>query len=184
MKKKEIFLFCPFILDGGLEKTIYSNYLSRKFNINLITNTQNFKKLDKLNNLINIINLNNRFLLNFRILNNLFCIIKLFSIRKSKLVIFSMQDHFFLCLLKFFKLNFKLIIRTQTAIINDKNTEEKKILKKNFFFRNFITFFYKYADLLITFSGQNKKYLKQKIKAKNVKVVYNFFPKFNGKKKN
>ena len=41
----------------------------------------------------------------------------------------------------------------------------------------------KYADLIITFSNQNKIYLEKNIKAKNVKVVHNYFPKFTGKKK-
>ena len=44
-EKKDIFLFCPFIHDGGLEKTlkIYSSFLSKKFNVFLITNTFNKK---------------------------------------------------------------------------------------------------------------------------------------------
>ena len=43
--------------------------------------------------------------------------------------------------------------------------------------------FYKYADLVITFSENNKKFLKNNLKVKNVEVIYNYFPKFSGKKK-
>ena len=52
------------------------------------------------------------------------------------------------------------------------------IIKKKFFLRNFITFFYRYTDLVITFSEQNKLFLKNKIKVKNVKVIYNYFPQY------
>ena len=176
---KKIYLFCPSIHDGGLEKTlsVYANFLSTNFQVNLITNTFNQKRLKTLRKNVKIINFKNKFFLNNRIINNLFCVFKTLMIKEDKLVIFSLHDHFFWCLLKFLKINFKLIIRTQTAIINEKNKIEEKNIKKNFFFRKFITLFYKYSDLIITFSKKNKSFLKNKIKAKNVKVIYNYFPK-------
>ena len=185
MKKKDIFLFCPFIHDGGLEKTlkIYSSFLSKKFNVFLVTNTFNKKRLNILDKKVQIINFKNKFFSKNRILNNIYCILKTLSTSKKKLLIFSLQDHFFWCILKFLKLDFKLILRTQTAIINLKNKSEEKFLKKKFFLRKIITFFYKYADLVITFSNQNKLYLEKKIKVKNVKVIYNYFPKFSGTKR-
>ncbi len=185
MKKKDIFLFCPFIHDGGLEKTlkIYSSFLSKKFNVFLVTNTFNQKRLNVLDKKVRIINFKNKFFSKSRILNNIYCIFKIISTTKKKLLIFSLQDHFFLCILKFLKFNFRLILRTQTAIINLKNKSEEKFLKKKFFLRKIITFFYKYADLVITFSNQNKLYLEKKIKVKNVKVIYNYFPRFSGAKK-
>jgi len=185
VKKKDIYLFCPFIHDGGLEKTlkIYSSFLSKKFNVFLITNTFNKKRLNILDNKVRIINFGNEFFSKSRILNNIYCIFKILSTTRKNLLIFSLQDHFFWCILKFLKLDFKLIIRTQTAIINLKNKSEEKFLKKKFFLRKMITFFYKYADLVITFSNQNKMYLEKKINVKNVKVIYNYFPRFSGTKK-
>ena len=182
---REIYLFCPYIHDGGLEKTlsIYANYLSKKFKVHLITNTFNQKRLKSFSKSVKIINFKNKIFLKNRIINNLFCIFKILSIRRKNLIIFSFHDHFFWCLLKFLRVKFKLIIRTQSAIINKKNKIEEKNLSRNFFFRNFITRFYKYSDLLITFSNQNKIFLKKKIQAKNVHVIYNYFPKYKAKKK-
>ena len=47
---KKIYLLCPSIQDGGLEKTlsIYANFLAKKFQVNLVTNTFNNKKLKTL----------------------------------------------------------------------------------------------------------------------------------------
>ena len=145
---KKIYLFCPSIHDGGLEKTlsIYANFLAKNFKVTLITNTFNNKRLKTINKSVKIINFKNKFFLKNRIANNLFCIFKTFMMNEKKLVIFSLHDHFFLCFLKFLNLQFKLIVRTQTAIINEKNKDEENSIKKKFFFRNFVTFFYKYSN--------------------------------------
>ena len=182
---KKIYLLCPSIQDGGLEKTlsIYANFLTKKFQVNLVTNTFNNKRLKTFHKNVKIINFKNKFFIKNRILNNLFCVIKTLMKKEKKLVIFSFHDHFFWCLLKFFKIKFKLIIRTQTAIINDKNKSEEKNIKQKFFLRSLITLFYRYTDLVITFSEQNKLFLKKKIKVKNVKVIYNYFPQYNAVKK-
>ncbi len=181
---KKIYLFCPSIQDGGLEKSlsVYANFLTKNFNVNLITNTFNSVRLKTFNKNVKIINFKNKFFLKNRVLNNLFCVIQTLMIKEKKLVIFSFHDHFFWCLLKFFRIKFKLIIRTQTAIINDKNKSEEKNIKEKFFLRKLITLFYKYTDLVITFSEQNKLFLKKKIKVKNVKVIYNYFPRYNSVK--
>ncbi len=182
---KKIYLLCPSIQDGGLEKSlsIYANFLVKNFQVNLITNTFNNKRLKTFHKNIKIINFKNKFFLKNRILNNLFCVIQTLMIKEKRLVVFSFHDHFFWCLLKFFRIKFKLIIRTQTAIINNKNKIEEKNIKQKFYFRNLITFFYRYTDLVITFSEQNKLFLKKKIKVKNVKVIYNYFPRYKGIKK-
>ena len=170
---KKIYLFCPSINDGGVEKTlsIYANFLASTFQVYLITNTFNEKRLKTFNKNINIINFKKKLFLKNRIINNLFCVIKTLQMKEKKLVIFSLHDHFFWCLLKFLGINFKLIIRTQTAIINEKNKSEEKNIKQKFFLRSLITLFYRYSDLVITFSEQNKLFLKKKIKVKNVKVI-------------
>ena len=182
---KKIYLLCPSIQDGGLEKTlsIYANFLIKNFQVNLITNTFNNKKLKTFHKNVKIINFKNKFFLKNRILNNLFCIIQTLMMKEKKLVIFSFHDHFFWCLLKFFRVKFKLIIRTQTAIINNKNKSEEKNIKQKFYLRSLITLFYRFTDLVITFSEQNKLFLKKKIKVKNVKVIYNYFPRYNAIKK-
>ena len=182
---KKIYLVCPSIQDGGLEKTlsVYANFLMKNFQVNLITNTFNNKRLKTIHNNVKIINFKNKFFLKNRILNNLFCVAQTLMIKEKKLVVFSFHDHFFWCLLKFFRIKFKLIIRTQTAIINDKNKSEEKNIKQKFYLRSLITLFYKYTDLVITFSEQNKLFLKKKIKVKNVKVIYNYFPQYNAIKK-
>jgi len=182
---KKIYLLCPSIQDGGLEKTlsVYANFLTKNFHVNLITNTFNNKRLNTIHKNVKIINFKNKFFIQNRILNNLFCVIRTLMMNEKRLVIFSLHDHFFWCVLKFLRIKFKLIIRTQTAIINEKNKSEEKNIKKRFFLRNFITFFYRYTDLVITFSEQNKLFLKNKIKVKNVKVIYNYFPKYKAIKK-
>ena len=182
---KKIYLLCPSIHDGGLEKTlsIYANFLAKKFQVNLVTNTFNNKKLKTFHKNVTIINFKNKFFIKNRILNNLFCVFQTLMMKEKKLVVFSLHDHFFWCLLKFIRIKFKLIIRTQTAIINRKNKSEEKNIKQKFFLRNLVTLFYKYTDLVITFSEQNKLFLKKKIKVKNVKVIYNYFPQYSGVKK-
>ena len=43
---KNLIFFCPFIYDGGLEKTlkIYTEYFSKFYKVTLITNSKNVKK--------------------------------------------------------------------------------------------------------------------------------------------
>ena len=168
-----------------MEKTlsVYANFLIKNFHVNLITNTFNNKRLNTIHKNVKIINFKNKFFIQNRILNNLFCVIRTLMMNEKQLVIFSLHDHFFWCVLKFLRIKFKLIIRTQTAIINEKNKSEEKNIKKRFFLRNFITFFYRYTDLVITFSEQNKLFLKNRIKVKNVKVIYNYFPQYKAIKK-
>lgn len=188
MKKnnKKIIFFCPTISDqGGLEKTlaIYLNYLSDFNNVSLVTNTNNTKRLSKVKKKIEIINPKNIFFLKFRLLNNIFCILKLLKNKNKEDIIFSMQDHFIFLLLKFFGLKNKLIIRTMSAIYNTKNKDESSQLKKYFLIKKFVMNFYKYADLVITFSNNNKFYLTTVNKVKNVEVIYNYFERNTGNKK-
>ena len=113
---KKIYLFCPSIHDGGLEKTlaIYANFLAKELDVILITNSFNSKRIETINKNVKIINFKNKFFLKNRILNNLFCVFKILMIKDRKLTVFSLHDHFFLCLFKFFKARYKLIIRTNS----------------------------------------------------------------------
>ena len=183
--KKEIIFFCPQISDGGLEKTLinYLNHFSIKNEVSLVTNSFNIKQLRLIKKRVKIINFKISYLTRFRILNNLICSILLLKITKKEVTIFSLQEHFFLLLFKFFGLKKKLVIRTPTAISNNKNKHESKFLNKKHFIKKFIIKFYKYADMIITFSENNKNYLKKEIKVKNVSIIYNYFPKHYGNKK-
>ena len=182
--KKQLILFCPSIADGGLEKTlkIYSNFLKKDFRLILVTNTLNLKRLRTLDLKLKIFNPKNNFFIKNRFLNNIYCIF-LILYHFKRIPIFSLQDHFFLLLLKKLKFDFKLIVRTMSAINNKKNKEEFRNLKKDFFVKNFILSFYKYADLVITFSNSNKYFLQKHKGVKNVQVVYNYFQKHSGKKR-
>jgi len=183
--KKEIIFFCPQISDGGLEKTLinYLNFFSKNNDISLITNTNNYKQLNLINKKVKIINFKIKHLIQFRLLNNLFCAFQLFRFLNKKTIIFSLQDHFFILLFKFFGLKTKLVIRTPTAIFNNRNIHESIHLSRMHILKKIITNFYKYSNLVITFSENNKKFLKNNLKVKNVQVIYNYFPKFSGSKK-
>ena len=43
--------------------------------------------------------------------------------------------------------------------------------------------FYRFSNLVITFSENNKKFLMNNLGVKNVQIIYNYFPKFSGNKK-
>ena len=57
--KKRYNYFCPFLARGGLEKSVVNiaNYLDKKHQVTLITNSRPLKNLNKLNNKIRLINL-------------------------------------------------------------------------------------------------------------------------------
>ena len=179
MKKKDIIIFCPFLARGGLEKSVVNiaNYLDKKHQVTLITNSRPLKNLNKLNNKIRLINLSIPFLYSIRILNNFFCVLYTILILKKNSIIFSLQEPFFLLLLKSLNFNFKLAIRTPSAIINGKNKYEEKNIKLAIKNKNFFISFYKYADLIITSSKDNKIFFEKKIGSKNVVTMNNFFPK-------
>ena len=183
--KKKILFFCPQISDGGIEKTLinYLNHFSINNEIYLVTNTFNTKQLKLISKRVKIINFKINFLIKLRILNNLICSFLLIKFANKETIIFSVQEHFFLLLFKFFGLKSKLVIRTPTAISNTKNTYEAQFLDKKHFFKKFIIRFYKYSNMVVTFSEDNKNYLKNKLNVKNVEVIYNFFPKHYGNKK-
>lgn len=182
---KDIIFFCPYIQDGGVTKTLinYLNFFSKKNKVSLITNTFNNKQLKLIDKKVNIKNLEIKTIINFRLINIFFVSLYLLRFINKNTVIFSLQDHFFLLLFKFLGLKKKLVIRTPTAIINKKNTSESKHLNRMHFLKKIFVKFYKYSDLVITFSEDNKKYLKSFLNVKNVCVVYNYFPKHGGKKK-
>ena len=75
----KLIFFCPFIFDGGLEKTlkIYSDYFSKYYKVVIVTNT-NHKSYIKFSNKIEIINPTNKFFYKNRYLNNIYCVYLIF----------------------------------------------------------------------------------------------------------
>ena len=184
MKKKNIIIFCPSLARGGLEKSTVNiaNYLSKKHEVRLITNSKNLKNLNKFENKVKLINPSISIFYSFRILNNFFCTIYTLLISKKKTIIFSLQEPLFLLLFKFLGFNFKLVIRTPSAIINGRNKYEEKNINKVVKNKNFFLYFYKYANLVITSSIDNKLFFKKKIGVQKVISMNNFFPKNKIKK--
>ena len=175
-KKKRIYFFLPNIIDDGIKKTldIYSKHFSREFKVYVVTNSR-FNLLKKKN--IKIINPKNKFFFKNRFLNTLFCIYQLVKNINNHSVVFSLDDHSILLILKKFFFKFKLILRTSNPIYNPSNKMEINYENYEGFTNKKELFLYKYADLVITFFEKNKRNLKNLFNVKNVEVVYNFFEK-------
>ena len=93
-----------------------------------------------------------------------------------------MDDHLILLVLKKLFFKFKLVLRTSNPIYNPYNKNEASYESYKGFTNKKELFLYRYADLVITFSEKNKKYLKNFFKVKNVEVVYNYFEKSKNKR--
>lgn len=175
---RNIIFFCPFIFDGGLEKTlqIYANYFSNNYKVFVVTNC-NYSLNIKFSKKVKVINPRNKFFLNSRYLNNLYCIYLIFKNFERNSIIFSMQDHIFILLTKiFYKKNFRYILRTANPIINDKNIyEQRNYSYKNRLIKKLTILIYKLSDAVITYSTNNKSYLSKFLNKKKVHVIYNFF---------
>jgi glycosyltransferase involved in cell wall biosynthesis len=182
--KQKIYFHYPNIINDGIKSTfeIYYNYLKKNYNVILITNSNT--KL--LNNSNGIAILGSRILLFERInfLNNIFCALKIFFLKKKNQIIFSMDDHLLLLIFKLFRINFKLVIRTPNPIFNIYNKDELRFLNNKGFTNKYETYLYRFANLVITYSKQNVLSLKNKFKVKNVSLIYNFFEKKPERKKN
>ena len=127
IKKKKIILFCPNIFNDGLKTTleIYLNYLVKFYKVSLITNTLNTNLLKKINKKVKVINPKINLFFNIKLFNTLICVFLFLRNLKNQSFVFSMWNHSLLLILKLFKLNFKIVLRTPNAIINYKN--KKKI---------------------------------------------------------
>ena len=92
-----------------------------------------------------------------------------------KLIIFSLIDHFTILILNKLILRKKIIIRTSGVVFNKNNREEAN----NYKYKNFkilVTYFYKLANVVITYSKENVKTLKS-MGMKKVICIYNYFEK-------
>ena len=149
-------------------------YFCREFEVYIITNT-NLNIIEKKN--IKILNPKFSYLFKSNFFNSVFCAYLLIKNVYSHSIVFSLDDHLILLVLKKLFFKFKLVLRTSNPIYNPYNKNEASYESYKGFTNKKELFLYRYADLVITFSEKNKKYLKNFFKVKNVEVVYNYFEK-------
>ncbi len=181
--RKKIYFFYPNIINDGIRRTfeIYNNFLKKKYDIVLVTNSN--KKLIKDSKNIKTQRLKINIFQKIKFLNSILCVIKFFQNKDKNKIIFSLDDHLFLLILKLLGLNFKLILRTPNPIYNLYNKSELKFINNKGFTNKYQLYLYRFADLVITYSKSNALSLKKKFKVKNAYHVNNYFKKFEIKKK-
>ena len=181
--KKKIYFFYPNIINDGIKRTfkVYSNFLKKKYDIYLVTASN--KNLLKDFPGIKIIKPKLNSFSNIKLINNILCAFKIMSLNKDRITVISLDDHFVLLFLKLIMIKFKLIIRTPNPIYNIFNKYERKFSNHKGYTNKFEIYFYKFADLVITYSNHNKLSLIKKFGAKNTVHINNFFEKKIFKKK-
>ena len=176
-KKKEILIYCPVIEIGGVATTLVkvSNYLCQYYDIKIFTNCINKYTKKSLKKKILIFDIRKKRLLKNRIYNSFFVYLLLKKNVTENSIIFSLIDHFTILILNKLILRKKIIIRTSGVIFNKNNREEAN----NYKYKNFkilVTYFYKLANVVITYSKENVKTLKS-MGMKKVICIYNYFEK-------
>ena len=177
---KNLVFFYPKIDDDGLKRTfiLYLKFFSKKYNIAVITSSSNLKVPKELLSKIKVDSIENSILEKISFINNFLCLCKIFKYLNKKTVFFSLDKHSYLLVLKFFKINFKLILRIPNPIM-------KKRILENKFFSNYAGNFIgnldlkllRYADKVIVYSKKNFNFVKKKYKLNNLILVRNFFEK-------
>ena len=164
MKKKIIF-FYPNVLDDGLRTTFqtYLEYFKHEFDLTIICSNK-FKKI-KLNKSLKKENFK----------NNVFYLIKILNKYKSNAVIFSLDKHFFLLILKMLGFRFKLILRIPNPINQKSNLSLSKDAGDTLSWFEMILL--KHANKVIIYSKTNYLFLKKNYKLQNVELVRNYFQK-------
>jgi hypothetical protein len=174
--QKTVVLLYPNLSNDGIKKNVILHYelLSKVFNTVIITNSTKLKIEKK-----NIVNPKKKIFEINKFLNYIYCVFKLYKkfYKEKSLVIISFNESSLLIFINYIFFKKKIIIRTSNPIYNPLNKEEFKYFKKKFFFQYFKLYFYKFADLIWTFSKNNKLYLNKNFNIKNVKVISNIFEK-------
>ena len=182
--QKTVILLYPNLSNDGIKKNVILHYklLSKVFNTVIITNSTKLIIKNK-----NIINPRKKIFEINKFLNYVYCIFKLYTkfYKERSLIIISFDESSLLIFINYIFFKKKIVIRTSNPIYNPLNKEEFKYFKKKFFFQYFKLYFYKFADLIWTFSKNNKLYLKNNFNVKNIKIISNIFEKkkLNKKKK-
>ncbi len=181
--KKKLLIFYPNIKNDGCKKTLelYCQQFLKRFEITLLTNTINNTLLKKLNSKINIVNPKNVFFKKNFLLNEIFCIFYFLKFRNRDKIIFSLDGHFFLLLLKLFKFKFKLIIRIANPILvnNWRLFSTDPGLKIG----RLDLMLMRYANLVILYKKEHLKILYNKFNIKNSLLIRNYFPQKKSLKK-
>ena len=189
---KNLVFYYPAIYNDGLKRTfeLYSKYLSKNFKIILVTNTINNQNLKFINSKVKIINVKNIFLSKIKFVNEIACLIKISKFFNKDSIVFSMDKHLYPLVLKFLGFNFKIILRIPNPIHNHSSLSKKKFINKNIFTDNpgselgiLDLKFLKYSNKVIVYSKNHLYLLKKNYGLKNVELIRNYFPKYNGKKK-
>ena len=175
--KEKIYFHYPNIINDGIKRTfeVYHSYLKKKYRVILITNSN--KNLIKNSLKIETLGIKLKIIKRFNFLNNIFCAFKIILLKNKKKIIFSLDNHLFLLILKLIGFNFKLIIRTPNPIFNIYNKDELRFIDSKGFTNKYETYLYKFANLVISYSQQNVSSLKKTFKVKNAKLIHNFFEK-------
>tara|TARA_B100000575_G_C23143352_1_gene666231 strand:- start:10300 stop:11397 length:1098 start_codon:yes stop_codon:yes gene_type:complete len=188
---KNIVFYYPVIYQDGLKTTFekYIKFFKKKFNIILITNSPKKFFSGKQYSHVKVHNLNNLILRRFKHLNGICCLLKIFRYLNNKSIIFSLDNHYFLTILKIFIRNFKLVIRIPNPIITSNNSLKRKY-QARFFSKNpglplgrFETQLMRFSEKLIVSSREQILYLKKKYKFSNLILIRNIFEKKITKKK-
>ena len=184
--KKDIIFFHPRILDDGCKKTleVYTDHLVDKFNVHLVTNTTDEKLLKNLNSKVKIINFKKEFIIKNFFLNEIYCAYKLFQNNFKKSLIISLDGYFILLLLKFFRFNFKLIVRVANPILTDKKNGKYLTTNPGLEIGKIDLIFLKYADLTILYAPKFKSFLAKNYNIKNTVIIRNYFKKYKINKTN
>lgn len=183
MVKQKIYFHYPNIINDGIKRTfeVYYNHFKSKYNLILVTNSN--KDLIKKSSEIKTLGSKIKIIEKFNFLNNILCAFKIIFLNDKKKIIFSLDDHLILSFLKMIGFNFKLIIRTPNPIYNIYNKDELRFLNNSGFTNKYEIFFYKFANLVISYSQQNVLSLKKFFNVKHAKLIYNFFDKKPPRKK-
>ena len=177
---KNLVFFYPKIDDDGLKRTfiLYLKFFSKKYNIVVITSSPNLKVPKELLSKITVDSIENSILEKISFINNFLCLCKIFKYLNKKTVFFSLDKHSYLLVLKFFKINLKLILRIPNPIMTKKISGNK--IFSNYagnFIGNLDLSLSRYADKVIIYSKKNFNFVKKKYKLKNLILIRNFFEK-------
>lgn len=190
-KQRYIYIFLPSFENGGISKittNLINFFLSEKRKVMLFSFNANIKIFKNTKNL-RIFNYKkkNKFIFS-NLLNILFLTFKLSQKLKNGDIVLSMQNHFFLLLLNFYKKN-KIIIRNSEEIFSATRFADNKLNGIIVFIFKLI--FYQFAHKIIAISKLSKNSLERIIINKQkIKLIYNpyiikinrFKPKFLKKK--
>ena len=173
-KQKYIYIFLPFFENGGISKitiNLINYFLSKKRKVILFSLNTDLK-IFKNSKYLKIFNYKkkNKFIFS-NILNIFFLSFKLSQKLKDGDIVLSMQSHFFLLLLNFYKKS-KIVIRNSEEIFGATKFADNKLNGIIIFLIKLI--FYQFAYKIVAISKLSKNSLERIIINKHkIKLIYN-----------